>query len=76
MSSSLIHRYEQILSKIELKRDDLNIVEEGATRLYTEKAAANEEMRKLEKSLVELLVDQQKTLLSISTRGDAQNGVK
>jgi hypothetical protein len=36
-----------------------------------ERTAANDKMRTLEKSLVELLVEQQKTLLSISTRGKA-----
>jgi len=64
----LDEEYEQILCKIELKRDGLNAVDDETRRLHAEKAKANDDMRKLEKSLVELLVEQQKTLLSISSR--------
>lgn len=64
----LDEEYEQILCKIELKRDGLNAVDDETRMLHAEKAKANDDMRKLEKSLVELLVDQQKTLLSISSR--------
>jgi predicted nuclease with TOPRIM domain len=66
----LDEEYEQILCKIEMKREDLYSVEEEAKQLNTEKVKANDEMRKLEKSLVELLVEQQKTLFSISTGND------
>ena len=66
--SRLDEEYEQILCKIELKRDGLNAVDDETRMLHAEKAKANDDMRKLEKSLVELLVDQQKTLLSISSR--------
>ena len=62
-------RYEQILNKIELRRDELNEIDEEGKRLEKQKTMANDEMRKLEKSFVSLLVEQQKTLLSISTRG-------
>lgn len=66
----LDEEYEQILCKIDMKREDLYSVEEEAKKLHTEKAEAHDEMRKLEKSLVGLLVEQQKTLLSISTEND------
>ena len=61
-------RYEQILSKIELKRDEANNADVDANRLQNQKAVLNNEMRGLEKSLVGILVEQQKTLLSISSR--------
>ena len=64
----LDEEYEQILCKIELKRDGLNAVDNETKKLHTEKSEANDEMRKLEKSLVKLLVEQQKILLSISSR--------
>jgi hypothetical protein len=66
----LDEEYEQILCKIEMKRENLHAVEEEAKQLHTEKGKANDEMRKLEKSLVALLVEQQKTLLSISTENE------
>lgn len=72
----MLHRYEQILNKIELKRNDLHDIEEEEHRLQIERTGANEEMRKLEKSLVEILVEQQKTLLSISTRGGGKESAR
>ena len=57
-----------MLCKIELKRDGLNAVDDEIKKLYTEKSEANDEMRKLEKSLLKPLVEQQKILLSISSQ--------
>ena len=51
---------EHILCKIQLKRNGLNAVDDETKKLYTETSEANDEMRKLEKSLVKLLVEQQK----------------
>jgi predicted nucleic acid-binding Zn-ribbon protein len=62
-----VSRYEQILSKIESKRDEINMVDEEMKDLTIEKNEANDQMRVLERSLVELLVEQQKKLLSISS---------
>lgn len=67
----LDEEYEQILSKIELQRDEVNNVEEEVSRLSKNKNSATEDMRKLEKSLVELLIEQQKKLLNISLRDDS-----
>ncbi len=56
-----------MLSKIESKRDDLNLVDQELKELNIKKSDVNDEMRGLERSLVELLVEQQKKLLSISS---------
>ena len=60
-------RYEQIITKIESKRDGLSSFDEDLRVLNVEKTELNDKMRGLERSLVELLVDQQKKLLSISS---------
>lgn len=67
----LDEEYEQILNKIELQRDELNVVEEEVMMLNKDKNAATEDMRKLEKSLVELLIGQQKKLLNITLRDES-----
>ena len=58
------------MRNIEEKREDLNKYETKLMALNREKRAADDEMRDLEKSLVEILVDQQKTLLAISSRDE------
>ena len=63
-------RFEELLTKIENKREDLNVYEKKLMALSREKSNADDEMRDLEKSLVEILVDQQKKLLAISSRDD------
>ena len=61
------HRYEQIITKIESKRDDLSSFDDELKTLDMDKVEINDKMRGLERSLVELLVEQQKKLLSISS---------
>lgn len=68
--SLLYHRYEELLSSIEDKREDLNTYENKLIALNRKKSAADDEMRDLEKSLVEILVDQQKKLLAMSSRDE------
>jgi hypothetical protein len=58
------------LSSIEDKREDLNTYENKLIALNRKKSAADDEMRDLEKSLVEILVDQQKKLLAMSSRDE------
>lgn len=64
----LDEEYEQILCKIELHREEQNKIDEEFMRLKSEKDSSTDEMRILETSLVELLVEQQKKLLSLSLR--------
>ena len=67
MLNLFLQRYEQILSKIEVKRDEINVIDDELGDLTIEKNEFNDKMRGLERSLVELLVEQQKKLLSISS---------
>ena len=55
------------MSKIESKRDEINMVDDEMKDLTIEKNDVNDQMRVLERSLVELLVDQQKKLLTITS---------
>ena len=58
-----------------MKREDLNVVDEEAKGLHLEKDTAHEDMRNLEKSLVEILVKQQKNLLAICSFGENSTSV-
>ena len=61
-------RYEKLLGSIEVKRESLNSVNNKLNQFCDERTNANEQMRELERSLVEVLVYQQKKLLEISSR--------
>ena len=62
------HRYEKLLKSIELNREALSGINNGINQFCAERTKANEEMRVLERPLVEILFDQQKKLLEISSR--------
>ena len=50
-----------------MKRDEISVIDDELGDLTLEKNEINDKMRGLERSLVELLVEQQKKLLSISS---------
>ncbi len=56
--------------KIESKREELSRFDEELNIINIKKNEMNDKMRGLERSLVELLVDQQKKLLSIVSNGE------
>lgn len=71
----IFFRYESILSCIESMREDLTSLDDAMNSLIKEKDVANEEMRKVERSLVEVLVGQQKKLLSIISRDEGTDDI-
>jgi len=66
----LDEEYESILSCIESTREEVTSLDDAMKSMIEEKDVANEEMRKVERSLVEVLVGQQKKLLSIISRDE------
>jgi len=61
----LDEEYEQLLENIEEKREQMTVVDERLKDVLEKKEDLDSKMRSVERSLVEVLVDQQKRLLSL-----------
>ena len=59
--------YEQLLEAIEAKRSAVSALDTSMQKLVDERQEKEDQMKALERQLVELLVEQQKKLLAILT---------
>jgi len=69
----LDEEYELLLENIEVKRDQINKIDMKLKTIVEKKDEADDRMKKLERTLVEVLVEQQKKLLAILSSNEDSN---